>query len=175
MKRDRVKKICFYGPESTGKSTLAKYVAQIYDAVFVPEVAREFIADNNFTIEEIIQIGQAQTERILEATTYADKIIFCDTDLITTQIYSRYYLNTIPAVLFELEKAVSFDLYFLMDIDVPWIADGLRDLGNRRQEMFDVFKHELEIRDIPYTLVRGDWEARKDLVKKKIDLLISDQ
>ena len=46
-------------------------------------------------------------------------------------------------MLYEIEREVHYDLYFLMDIDVPWIADPLRDLGNRRTEMMRIFKSEL--------------------------------
>ncbi|HZX74931.1 MAG TPA: ATP-binding protein [Cyclobacteriaceae bacterium] len=170
---DRVKKVCFYGPESTGKSTMAKFMAELYHTVSVPEVSREFVSSNDFTIEDIIKIGHAQTGRILNAVQVANEIVFCDTDLITTQIYCRHYLKTVPPILLELEKRVSFDLYLLMDIDVPWVADGLRDLGERREEMFEVFKNELDARNISYKLVSGSWDERKKIVKKEIDHLLS--
>ena len=170
---DRVKKVCFYGPESTGKSTMAKFMAELYHTVSVPEVSREFVSSNDFTIEDIIKIGHAQTGRILNAVQVANEIVFCDTDLITTQIYCQHYLKTVPPILFELEKRVSFDLYLLMDIDVPWVADGLRDLGERREEMFQIFKNELDARNISYKLVSGSWDERKKIVKKEIDHLLS--
>jgi len=170
---DRVKKVCFYGPESTGKSTMAKFMAELYHTVSVPEVSREFVSSNDFTIEDIIKIGHAQTGRILNAVQVANEIVFCDTDLITTQIYCQHYLKTVPSVLFDLEKKASFDLYFLMDIDVPWVADGLRDLGERREEMFQIFKNELDARNISYKLVSGSWDERKKIVKKEIDHLLS--
>jgi HTH-type transcriptional repressor of NAD biosynthesis genes len=168
-----VKKVCFYGPESTGKSTLAKEMAVLYQTVYVPEVSREFISTNDFTLEDIVKIGYTQTERILEMEKLASRIMFCDTDLITTQIYSRHYLKTSPPVLLELERKVSFDLYFLTNIDVPWVDDGLRDLGDRREEIMMVFKNELKLRNISYILVTGVWEERKRIVMKEIDRLLS--
>ena len=171
--KSHVKKVCFYGPESTGKSTIARFMSKKYHTVFVPEVSREFVSSNDFTIEDIIKIGYAQTERILGAAQQANRILFCDTDLITTQIYCRHYLKTFPSVLTELEHKVSFDLYFLMDIDVPWVADGLRDLGDRREEMFTVFKNELDKRGITYILVKGNWEERKSLVIREVERLLN--
>ena len=170
---DTVKKVCFYGPESTGKSTMAMSMARIYNTVFVPEVSKEFISSNNFSLEDIIRIGHAQTERILDAVKLANKIVFCDTDLITTQIYCRHYLKTVPDVLMTLEKKISFDRYFLFDIDVPWVADGLRDLGGQRTEMLQIFKEELKIRNINYTLVKGDWEERAQIIQKEVNLLLT--
>ncbi|MBI3481387.1 MAG: AAA family ATPase, partial [Bacteroidetes bacterium] len=46
-----MKLICFYGPESTGKSTMAKRLAEFYKTGFVPEVAREMITSNDFTMD----------------------------------------------------------------------------------------------------------------------------
>src|SRR6185503_8746598 len=94
-----IKLVCFYGPESTGKSFMAKKMAEKYKTEFVPEVARELITSNNFNREDIIIIGRAQTERIFQRARKATKILFCDTDLITTQIYSRQYLKVVPPVL----------------------------------------------------------------------------
>lgn len=169
-----VKLICLYGPESTGKSTLARRLAERYHTEFVPEVAKEFITSNQFTVEDILQIGRAQTERIVQRAALANRVLFCDTDLITTAIYSDIYLKTIPDELNALEKTVHYDQYFLFDIDVPWVADEIRDLGHRREEMFNVFKKELEDRKIPYTLVRGNYEQREKFLREEIDKLLKE-
>jgi HTH-type transcriptional regulator, transcriptional repressor of NAD biosynthesis genes len=163
-----VKKICFYGSESTGKSVMAKNMAAYYQTEFVPEVAREIVSSNDFTVDDIIRIAKAQNERVIEKSKTANKLLFCDTDLITTQIYCRHYLKSIPPILFELEKEIQYDQYFLFDIDVPWVVDHLRDLGDRRKEMFEVFKLELESRLIPHHLVTGNWSEREAIIKTKL-------
>jgi HTH-type transcriptional repressor of NAD biosynthesis genes len=163
--------ICLYGPESTGKTRMARRLAEVYHTEHVPEVARESLVSNTFSIEDIIRIGYAQTERILEKAKTANKILFCDTDLITTQIYSLHYLKTVPPVLFELERRIKFDLYFLFDIDVPWVADGLRDLGNLRHELYAIFRDELLKREIPFVNVQGDFGVREQIVRREIDKL----
>ena len=171
---EAIKKICFYGPESTGKSTMARHMAKIYKTEFVPEVSREIVTSNNFTVEDIIKIGHTQTARILEKTKTANKILFCDTDLITTQIYCRHYLKEVPHVLIELEKLIKYDLYFLFEPDVPWVADGMRDLGNfdKRKEMLAVFKSELDKRCINYVPINGSWEEREEIIKREVDKLL---
>ena len=159
---------CLYGPESTGKSEMAKRLAARYKTDFVPEVARELITSNHFNREDIIEIGRKQTERIFQKQKTASKILFCDTDLITTQIYSRHYLKVVPPVLYQLESMVQYDHYFLFDTDVPWVADGLRDLHTQRQQMFDIFKDELDKRKIAYTVVSGDWQSREEIIIKTL-------
>jgi HTH-type transcriptional repressor of NAD biosynthesis genes len=162
-------KFCFYGPESTGKTEMAKRMAAHYQTEFVPEAAREMITSNDFTLADIIQIGEEQTKCVQEKLKSANKFLFCDTDLITTQIYSQQYLHEVPPRLTELENQIQYDMYFLFDIDVPWVADGLRDLGDRRIEMATIFKSELEKRGIPYVLISGNWEERFERIKTEVD------
>lgn len=171
---DQIKLFCFYGPESTGKSVMAQKMAERYNTVFVPEVARELITTNDFNREDIITIGRKQTERIFQQARKANKFLLCDTDLITTQIYSRHYLGVVPPVLYEFEKMVEYDQYFLFDIDVPWVNDGLRDLGemNKRKGMYDLFKAELERRNISWIDVHGSWEERFKTISGRIDQII---
>ena len=170
---ESILKVCFNGPESTGKTAMAKKMAEKYKTEFVPEVAREFITTNTFNREDIIMIGRAQTERIFQKARKANRILFCDTDLITTEIYSRHYLKVVPPILYELEKMIEFDLYFLFDIDVPWVSDGLRDLGNQQQReaMYATFKGELDRRNIPYIKVQGDWDEREKIVVSALQKL----
>lgn len=170
--RQRVWLICLYGPESTGKSTLARRLAERYQTSFVPEVAREMVSSNQFTADDIVRIGREQTSRVLTAVKSANRVLFCDTDVITTAIYSDTYLSQVPGELFELEKEIRYDQYFLFDIDVPWVADGLRDLGGKREEMFARFKAELDRRKIPYILVSGSYEARERVIVDYVDNLL---
>lgn len=170
-----VKKICFYGAESTGKSTMAEKMAAKYNTVCVPEVAREMLTSNDFTLDDIIKIGHAHLGRILQAIHDANKILLCDTDALTTQIYSQHYLGQIPNELVKVEKLMQYDRYFLFDVDVPWVADGLRDLGHLRKEMHTRFKDELDRREIKYITVTGSWEQREKIVTGEIEKLLRDE
>jgi HTH-type transcriptional regulator, transcriptional repressor of NAD biosynthesis genes len=126
------------------------------------------LVDNDITVDDILRIGRAQTALVEQKTKSANKFLFCDTDLITTQIYANIYLNEIPAELIDLEAQTHYDLYCLLDIDVPWIEDKLRDFGDKRAEMYAVFKGELDKRGISYIAVSGNWAARKKVVIDEI-------
>ncbi len=171
---DQLKLVCFYGPESTGKSGMAKRLAEKYNTVFVPEVSRELIEGNTFNREDIIAIGREQTARVFRQAKRANRILFCDTDVITTQIYSREYLKVVPPVLYEFEKMIQYDLYFLFDVDVPWVSDGVRDLGSEanRKRMYQTFKDELDRRQIDYIHVHGSWAEREEIIVKKVEELL---
>ena len=164
-----VVKVCFNGPESTGKSVMAKHLAEKYNTEFVPEVARELITSNDFTLDDIIRIGHAQTKRVKDKLGIANRFLFCDTDLITTQIYAQHYLNEVPPVLFALEKEIKYDHYFLFDVDVPWVSDGLRDLGSMREQMMKIFHDAIAKRNIKSIMVRGSWQEREEIITNYIN------
>lgn len=170
-----VKKICFYGAESTGKSVMTKKMAEKYQTVFVPEVAREMITSNNFNREDIIAIGREQTARVFAQARKSNKVLFCDTDVITTQVYSRHYLKVVPPVLYEFERMIQYDLYFLFDIDTTWVSDNLRDQGSAeaRAHMHKLFKDELDRRGIYYITVQGNWEQREKIVSQAVELILA--
>ncbi len=167
-----VRKICFYGPESTGKSTMAIKMAAHYETDYVPEAARHVLPSNDFGEKEIIAIGHRQHDYIQERLKTANKLLFCDTDAITTAIYSQHYLNMVPPVIAALEKKTVYDHYFLLDIDTPWIADPLRDHGHRRKEMMEIFEQELIKRNIEYTVISGGYHEREKKVIDCIDEMI---
>ena len=65
-----VLRIAFYGPESTGKSTIAAQLAEAFDTVWAPEFARNYLQDKWNESGAICQpedllpiaIGQTQLE-----------------------------------------------------------------------------------------------------------------
>lgn len=164
-----LKKVCLFGPESVGKTTLSRKLADFFKTEWVQEVARDMLKSNDEIDEQkLIEIGTAQTSLVKEKSQQANNVLFCDTDLITTQIYARHYLGYIPDKLVELEKEVNYDLYILLDIDTIWVEDPLRDLGNKRAEMYQIFLAELEKRKLNYVKINGSWENR---MQKAIEVI----
>jgi HTH-type transcriptional repressor of NAD biosynthesis genes len=48
----------------------------------------------------------------------------------------------------------------------------MRDLGDRRLEMYNIFRDELMRRRIPYIPVSGDFEKRESIVREHVDKLL---
>lgn len=59
-------------------------------------------------------------------------------------------------------------LYLLLDIDVPWIADGVRDRGDRRGVVQQLFLDTLERFRAPYVVISGEWSTRYSLAVQYI-------
>ena len=172
-------KVVLYGPESTGKSTLSKALAEHYKTAYVPEYARSYLQvkwDQHRTIcakEDLgpIALGQMQFEN--ERLRKANKLLICDTDLLQTKVYSEVYYNGYcdPKIAFHAIRN-TYDLYFLCAADIPWVPDDLRDKPNERDQMFSAFKNELEKQNLPYVLLKGSHQNRMDIATKHIDALL---
>lgn len=140
-----VKKICICGGESTGKTTLAKQLGEYFKTICVPEFAREYLIKQNgkCSIEDMLIIAEEQYCREEEAKKSANKFIFCDTNAITTKIWSEYYFGSCDPRIEELIQKYDVDLYLLAYPDIPWVPDGLRDSQFKRDFFLQQFKLEL--------------------------------
>ena len=167
-----IKKICLYGAESTGKTTLCRLLAEHYNTVFVPEMARVILGDRLCVAEDFPAIAYAQFAEVARQTLYANKVLICDTDLLVTKVYEEHYFQQIHAEVIDLQRLEHYDLYLVCDTDIPWVADSQRVLGHLREEMKAKFIQELENNNIKYHWIRGDYQNRFDTAVKLIDAIL---
>lgn len=172
-------RICLFGPESSGKSTLSRKLSEHYNAPLVPEYAREYLQnlwDTERKVcqpEDLLPIARGQMKLENEALSVAKDIIICDTDLLTTKVYSEAYYNEwCPEILKQMALKNQYDLYILTDIDVPWTPDDLRDRPEQREEMFTRFKNALDSTNRPYVLVQGSVSKRMTTATTSINNLL---
>ena len=163
---DRLR-ICVFGPESTGKSTLSRKLSQHYNAPLVTEFARTYLQelwDTHKKVcrpKDILPIARGQIMLENNALNKGNKLIICDTDLLTTEIYSKFYYNGwSPEVLTRAVEKNKYDLYLLTYIDTPWTPDDLRDQPHNRTLMFNLFKNALETQNKPFIILKGDQKTR---------------
>ena len=173
--KSNCKKVVLYGPESTGKTTLAIELAKYFDVPWVPEFARDYLQniwDNEKRVcepRDLLPIAKGQMEAENRLSKETDSILICDTNLFETMVYSKYYYaQKCDPILEKYAKENHYDLYLLTNIDVPWVKDDLRDKPNERKESFEIFKSELIQNNLPFEIIEGNTEER---LKKAIDYI----
>jgi HTH-type transcriptional regulator, transcriptional repressor of NAD biosynthesis genes len=168
-----VKKICIYGTESTGKSTLTEFLSFHYNTSFVSEAARDIVAETDeCTEDQLQQIAASHAHAINDKIKSANKILIVDTDINITRSYSKYLFKKPLQTAAWINEANTFDLYIFLDNDAPYIQDGTRLDKKRRDLLHDFHKKELEERAIAYKLVSGNWEERFEKSKQLINNFI---
>ncbi|PVW15355.1 AAA family ATPase [Marixanthomonas spongiae] len=173
-------KIVLYGPESTGKTTLAKQLAAHYNTLWVPEYMRSYLEEKwesereMISRDDLLPIAKGQMALENKLAKKANRLLFCDTNLLELKVYSEYYYNGFcPSELKRAAQKNHYHHYFLTYIDVPWEADRLRDRPHDRMKMFSIFEAELRNQQLPYTVLKGSVEQRMKAATKHIERLLN--
>ena len=154
-----VYKVGIIGPESSGKSTLACYLAKRYKGVYVPEYGRSYIEQKGtkeVSYDEVCEIARHQIE---ELDTFSrqdsDTVYFFDTELVVTKVWFEYAFGHVPEWLEEAIRRYPMDVYLLTKPDIPWEEDPTRSNGSDaiRQELFARYEAEIEALGIPYYII----------------------
>jgi HTH-type transcriptional repressor of NAD biosynthesis genes len=167
-----VKKVVLLGSESTGKSTLTEKLAQHYQTLFVPEMAREIVEETeSCSFEDLHAIAALQAGTILEKTPLANKILFIDTDINITKSYARFLFNKELETEAWINNANQFDLYLYLETDCPFVQDGTRLNEAERNRLNDFHKAQLKRNQIAFSSIAGNWLERFEQAVKLIDQL----
>jgi NadR type nicotinamide-nucleotide adenylyltransferase len=172
-------KVVLYGPESTGKTTLAKQLAAHYKTLWVPEYMREYLQKKwnsekkLVEKEDLIPIAKGQLQLEKKALQKVENLLICDTNLLELKVYSEYYYDGFcPSEIKTEATKDNYSIYLLTYVDTPWEPDILRDRPNNREEMFRIFEAELKKQNFPYKILKGDKEERFENAVKIIDELL---
>ena len=169
-------KIALFGPESTGKTTLAIQLAEHFKTAWVPEFARDYLQEKweksgkTCDADDMLPIAYGQTKLENDSVSVANKFLFCDTNLLVTKVFSEVYYNFCDPLLEKAALKHEYDLFFLTNIDVPWEKDDLRDKPEGRESVFAVFKQTLIDNNKPFITLSGD----KDLRLNKAISIVND-
>lgn len=161
-----MKRVVVTGSECTGKTTLAGDLARQFGTVCVAEYAREYldrkVATAGLPLDErdVEPIARGQIAAEDRGAATAKGLLVLDTDLVSTTVYARHYYGACPAWIDQAARDRRGDLYLLCDIDVPWVADSVRDRPHHREHIHALFVEALNTLGAPYVLIRGSWAAR---------------
>lgn len=156
-------KVGIIGPESSGKSALARYLAKRYNGVLISEYAREYVerkGTTDVTFDELCALARHQIEE-LEALSrntspLTNNLYIFDTELIITKVWFDYAFGRVPEWLNENIHRFPMDVYLLTYPDIAWVPDPARSNGSEaiRKELFNRYEAEVQALDIPYYIIR---------------------
>jgi len=155
-------KVVLTGSESTGKTELARRLGAHFHAPVAEEFVRDYAAERGgklgFADHGPIAKGQIASEDA--AIARASTLVILDTDLVSTVVYCEHYFGACPPWIETEARARAGDLYLLMNADIPWVADGVRDRGEQRDEMHALFNRKLEQLGLKYVEIAGERQQR---------------
>lgn len=166
-----IKQYVITGPESTGKSTLTKMLAQEYNTSWVKEYAREYLEGlaRDYTFEDVLEMARIQLQNEQEEI-LKNELLFLDTDLTVFYVWIKEKYNKEIGWINEHLAQAQNKIYLLCDIDIPWEEDKLREYPKKedRERLFNNYVELLEMRKLNYFIISGDIPTRLKKCKEII-------
>lgn len=166
-----IKKIVIIGPESTGKSTLCKALADHYQSEWCPEYARAYLLEHgtDYRFEDLLTIAKGQLaledkttaalQQRIDAANGEEKVwpLFIDTDMYVMKTWCEFVFKRCHPFILQQLVLRTYDHYLLCNTDLPWVKDELREYPDNatRQHLFLMYKDALVHQSVPWTLVSG--------------------
>jgi len=146
---NKVRRIVFIGAECTGKSTIARAVAEHFGDPCSDEYVRQYVEQLDRSLDEsdLEPIAQGQIR------------------LLSSILYAEHYFNTSIHWVDERFLSRIYDRYFFCQPDIPWKADPGQRVGpQERERLHKQFESILERFRIPYITLEGSSEKRLNTV-----------
>ena len=165
-------RIAVTGPESSGKTTLSKCLAEALDAKWIQEFAREYLLklDRSYVRADLTEIAKGQLD--LWRLSNHENIQVCDTDMLVLKVWSEFKYGAVDPFILEQLDQQQFDLYLLCTPDLPWEEDPLREHPEQRDQLYELYHTELTSRGLPFVVIEGDHDQRIEIALSAIDNLV---
>jgi NadR type nicotinamide-nucleotide adenylyltransferase len=178
-----MKKVVILGPESTGKSTLCQQLSSYYDSTWVKEFAREFLLANgtDYSYEDLLTIAKGQVNLEEKAiSNFQNQMhaapLFIDTDMYVLKVWCEFVFDNCHRWILNQVVERKYDLYLLCNIDLPWMADELREYPDieSREKLFHYYKDIMVNQRVPWVSISGNYKERLEKAINAVDEILSD-
>lgn len=172
------KKVLVVGGESTGKSTLVQNLALAYNTNFVGEVGRDTCAyaggEEHMLAEDLYENILRQKINVMDAIKQSNRVLFVDTDALTTLFYSNFLLgneseeeNFCKLLASAVNYVTSWDLVLFLEPDVKFVQDGTRneEIASDRIKYSNQIKRLFDEYGVPYHCINGNYLERFNKAK----------
>jgi NadR type nicotinamide-nucleotide adenylyltransferase len=167
-------KVCVTGPECTGKSELSQFLAEHYKTTWIPEYARNYLNKlyHGYKQSDLVKIAHGQIRMEEEWINESNRIMICDTNLLTIKIWSEFKYGNCDNEILRLLATRPYHFYLLCNIDLPWEEDPQREHPDKREQLWSIYKEEVIKTGVPFVEITGEREARREAAIKAIDSLL---
>ncbi len=168
-------RIVITGPESSGKSTLAKALGDKFNLPVVEEYAVEYLSEqgSDYSFEDILEIARGQRERELQAISRSKGRVVCDTSMLVLHIWSEVrFKKTDPLILKWLDELRN-DLFLLCKPDIPWEPGPYRENPHDREDLYSLYLDWLRNQKYWFSIIEGDRDTRFENASTLIEPLLS--
>lgn len=177
-------RVVLVGAESTGKTTLARLLAERFQTCWVPEYGREhwerkvqgLTMDDpppSWSREEFIHIATEQQSREYQMARTANRVLICDTNAFATGTWHERYYGSRDERVDAIGRNDKVNLYLLTSPDVPFVQDGFRDGEKIRPWMHQRFQEQLARGSVPWLLLQGEYAERLETASRAIEALVA--
>lgn len=164
-------KIAITGPESTGKTTLARSLAEEFNTLWIPEFAREYLEQKSVKYDfKDIEIIAVEQEKTWKKAKNRD-LVFFDTEYTVLKVWSEVKFGKVAPYIIDSLENQDFDHYFICDPEgVEWEEDPLREDPERREEFFELYLRIMNSNNRDFTILSG---GKKERLKKATEIVKS--
>ncbi len=163
-----VRRLALLGGESTGKTTLARALAERLHTAWVPEYGRQRWEELRLTlsVDELVAVARRQIEwedAAQSCITQPGRWLICDTTPLTTLQYCLHDHGQAPTELHEMARR-RYDAVVLCEADFDFVQDGCRRDDGFRQAQQDWTLARLVEMGVTTLRVRGSPAERVNQV-----------
>jgi nicotinamide riboside kinase len=141
---------------------MGEALAARLDCELIGEYGRDYCEAHgtDLSMADLLEIASVQTRLIEDALSRAERWVVADTDALMTAVWADMMLGERDPWFDRFGQTA--DLYLLLDIDLPFLDDGLRLYGGtaERRRFFELCRNELERRGVAWALVSGTGNTR---------------
>ena len=178
-----LKRIVTIGPESTGKSSLCRLLAEHFKTKWVAEYAREYLLENgtDYKYEDLAKIAEGQIKgeetianELLASPDTTSNLLFIDTDMTVIKVWGEFVFNKCENNILTQIATRSYDLYLLCNVDMPWVKDELREYPDlvTREKLYHYYKDLAVNQPVPWVDISGSYEERLQKAISAVEKLV---
>ena len=166
--------VSIVGPESTGKTTLAKELARMYRGVWLPEYAREYLSDTRYSEDEVHIVAREQLNRELDFVSAAPRFGVFDTDGVVLRIWFAEKFGHVPTYIHRHLESQTERCYLLTYPDLPWEFDPQRESKLDLVRLFELYEQALTELGFDYRIIKGRGHERTQCAVEALQSIKSD-